>query len=72
MEKTLNGLGIFPFKQIAEFTQENIHWVDNYLSFTGRIQRQDWLGQAEKLAAGETTDFANRYDTDESWRVIKS
>ena len=62
LEGTLNTLGIYHFRQIAEFTRENIDWVDNYLSFTGRIDREDWVGQAKKLAAGEDTDFANRYD----------
>lgn len=62
LEKTLNELGIYHFRQIAEFTRENISWVDNYLSFTGRIDREDWVGQSKKLAAGEATDFANRYD----------
>lgn len=66
LEKTLNELGIFHYQQIAEFTDEHIEWVDNYLSFTGRINREDWVGQAKKLAEGQSTGFSNRYDTDES------
>ena len=62
LEKTLNDLGIFHFWQIAEFTQETIDWVDDYLSFPGRIQREDWVGQANKLAAGEETEFSSRYE----------
>ena len=55
LEKTLNELGIFHFRQIAGFTKENIDWVNNYLSFSGRIEREDWVGQAKKLAAAEDT-----------------
>ena len=61
LEKTLNDLGIFHFRQIAEFDRDTIDWVDNYLSFSGRIEREDWVGQAQKLAAGESTDFSERY-----------
>ncbi|TIM95503.1 MAG: NADH-ubiquinone dehydrogenase, partial [Mesorhizobium sp.] len=30
---------------------EEIAWVDDYLSFKGRIGRDNWLGQAAALAA---------------------
>jgi len=45
----LNELGIFHYSQIAAFTPENIAWVDGYLSFKGRIERDDWLDQAGTL-----------------------
>ena len=50
LEKVLNGLGIWTFGQIAAWTPEEIAWVDDYLSFKGRIDRDDWLGQAAALA----------------------
>ncbi len=53
LEKKLHGLGITKFEQIAAFTAEDIEKVDDALSFKGRIERDDWLGQAKKLAAGE-------------------
>ena len=62
IEKTLNGLGIYHFHQIAEFTTQNIKWVDNYISFPGRILREGWVAQAKQLADGESTEFAARYD----------
>jgi predicted flap endonuclease-1-like 5' DNA nuclease len=55
IEKTLNGLGIYHFRQIAAFTPDNVAWVNQHLRFRGRIEREDWIGQARKLAAGETT-----------------
>jgi len=48
----LNGMGIYHFKQIAAFTPDDIAAVDNALSFKGRIERDDWLGQAKKLMEG--------------------
>ncbi|MFN7163485.1 MAG: hypothetical protein ACK4P2_01580 [Hyphomonas sp.] len=51
----LNTLGIFHFDQIAEWTPENIAWVDEYLSFSGRITREGWVEQAAVLV-GEAAD----------------
>ena len=60
LEKTLNGLGIFHFYQIAAFTRENVAWVDKYLRFKGRIDRENWIEQAKILAAGGETEFSRR------------
>ncbi len=65
LEKTLNNLGIFHFKQIAAFTSDNIDWVNKYLSFSGRIERENWVEQARKLADGSVTGSPNRYDEQE-------
>ncbi|RWO09836.1 MAG: NADH-ubiquinone dehydrogenase [Mesorhizobium sp.] len=51
LEQVLNGLGIWTYGQIATWTPEEIAWVDDYLSFKGRIGRDNWLGQAAALAA---------------------
>ena len=58
IEKTLHGLGIYHFRQIAQFTPDNVLWIDQRLRFRGRIEREDWIGQARKLAAGEIVDQA--------------
>lgn len=50
LETVLNGLGVWTYGQIAAWSQEEIAWVDDYLSFKGRIGRDDWLGQAKALA----------------------
>ncbi len=54
LEETLNGLGIYHFRQIAAFTAEDIEAVENETNFPGRIERDDWLGQAKKLAEGKS------------------
>jgi predicted flap endonuclease-1-like 5' DNA nuclease len=53
IEKMLNGLGIYHFRQIAAFTPENVAWVDRRLRFRGRIAREDWIGQAKALSEGD-------------------
>src|SRR5690606_6127840 len=58
IEKTLHQLGIWHFRQIAAFTPENIAWVDQRLRFRGRIAREDWVGQARRLAAEAAVDRA--------------
>ena len=58
IEKTLHGLGIYHFRQIAQFTPDNVAWIDQRLRFRGRIEREDWVGQARRLAAGETVNRA--------------
>jgi len=49
LEGLLNELGIYHYSQIAAFSPENIAWVDGYLSFKGRIEREEWLDQARAL-----------------------
>ncbi|MDP4025628.1 NADH-quinone oxidoreductase subunit NuoE [Methylobacterium sp. NEAU 140] len=46
----LNGLGIYHFDQIAAWTRDEIAWVGTYLAFPGRIDREDWVGQAKALS----------------------
>jgi predicted flap endonuclease-1-like 5' DNA nuclease len=51
IEKTLHELGIFHYRQIAAFTPENVAWINQRLRFRGRIERENWIGQARRLAA---------------------
>lgn len=60
LEGKLNDLGIYHFSQIAAFTTEEIAMVDESLNFKGRIEREDWLGQAKILAEGGETEFSKK------------
>ncbi len=51
LEKKLHGLGIYHFSQIAAFTADEIAMVDDHLNFKGRIERDDWVGQAKAFEA---------------------
>ncbi len=65
IEETLNGLGIYQFQQIASWSDDNTSWVENFLAFPGRIQRENWIEQARTLSEGGTTEFASRVDKGE-------
>lgn len=52
IEKKLNALGVYHYSQISAFTPEDIAKVDELLNFKGRIDREDWIGQAKTLAEG--------------------
>ena len=64
-EGKLNGLGVFHFDQIAAWTRAEIRWVGTYLSFPGRIDRENWQPQAAVLAKGGDTAFSKRVDKGE-------
>ena len=55
LEQVLNGLGVWTFAQIAGWQPEEAAWVDDYLQFSGRIGRDDWISQAGALAKGGAT-----------------
>ena len=50
LEGLLHNLGIYQFKQIAEFSASDIAWVDSKLQFRGRIIRDRWVDQSKRLA----------------------
>jgi predicted flap endonuclease-1-like 5' DNA nuclease len=62
-EKILHSLGYFHFDQIADWTPENVAWVDDHLKFNGRIGREEWINQARLLAAGNDAEFSRLYGT---------
>lgn len=50
MERILNDKGVYQFRQIAAFSDTDIEWVNEAIdAFPGRIQRDDWVGQARDL-----------------------
>lgn len=57
IETILHDLGVFTFKQIASWTQAERQWVDGYLRFHGRIDREEWVKQADALAKGGVEEY---------------
>lgn len=57
IEATLHELGIFTYKQVASWKKAEREWVDGYLSFHGRIEREDWVKQAKALAKGGVEEY---------------
>ncbi|TPM06732.1 MULTISPECIES: NADH-quinone oxidoreductase subunit E [unclassified Mesorhizobium] len=56
-ESILHSLGIFTFAQVASWKKAEREWVDSYLSFRGRIERDDWVKQAKALAKGGVAEY---------------
>ena len=52
LEDKLNELGIYHFWQIAKFEQKDIDLVNDAMAFPGRIERDEWIAQAQNLADG--------------------
>jgi large subunit ribosomal protein L19 len=47
----LNGLGVIKYDQVANFSDDDIANVDETLSLGGRIEKDDWVRQAQALVA---------------------
>jgi NADH-quinone oxidoreductase subunit E len=61
LEALLNSMGFFHFDQIANWSGDEVAWVDQNLEgFKGRVTRDDWVAQATILAEGGETEFSNR------------
>lgn len=50
-EKKLNRLGVYHYRQIAEWTPSQQTWIGDFFGISGRIERDDWTGQAARLVA---------------------
>ncbi|MCF3642036.1 NADH-quinone oxidoreductase subunit E [Rhizobium sp. TRM95111] len=57
IEGILHDLGIFTFAQVAAWKKAEREWVDGYLNFKGRIERDDWVKQAKALAKGGEAEY---------------
>ena len=52
LETKLNNLGIYTFEQVSQFDTELMQIVNDAIEFfPGRVQRDDWVGQAKKFHA---------------------
>ena len=58
IEGILNDLGIYSYGQIAAWKKAERAWVDGYLKFHGRIERENWTKQAKALAKGGEAEYA--------------
>jgi len=52
LEEKLNGMGIYHYSQVAEFTNDDIENINTHLNFPGRIERDEWIPQAKELTQG--------------------
>lgn len=63
LEILCNQLGFYHFDQIANWSADEVAWVNaNLAGFKGRVTRDDWVAQAKLLASGQETEFSKRVD----------
>jgi len=63
INEKLNVLDIYTFRQIANFNEEDIHTVTDAIEyFPGRIERDEWIVQAQELVqiAGNKSELLAR------------
>ncbi|MEM9355170.1 MAG: 50S ribosomal protein L19 [Pseudomonadota bacterium] len=56
LETMLNKLNIMKFEQIAALSDDDIANIDEALKLDGRIEKEDWIGQAQRLMAEATVE----------------
>ena len=49
LEEKLHSVGVYQYRQIADWTEENVAEFDDLLSFKGRIERDGWIEKAKAL-----------------------
>ena len=60
IEKKMFKFGIFHFDQIANMNKSELAWLGNAVGFPGRPERENWAGEAKRLAAGGSAAPAKR------------
>jgi len=63
IKEKLNALDIYTFRQISNFTDEDVHIVTEAIEyFPGRIERDEWILQAQELVriAGNKSELLKR------------
>ena len=61
LEELCHSLGFFHFDQIANWSEDEVAWVDaNLQGFKGRVTRDGWVDQAKVLSSGGETEFSGR------------
>jgi large subunit ribosomal protein L19 len=54
LAERLSGIGVIKFEQIANFSDDDLANVDEALALEGRIEKDDWVSQAQRLLAEST------------------
>ena len=54
----LNELGVSQYADIAAWSSNHVRTISEALGFSGRIERENWIEQAQILARGGATSYA--------------
>jgi len=60
LESALHEMNIYTFEEIASWDDKKVLTINNSFSFSGRIEREEWVKQAKALASGQKTEFSER------------
>lgn len=60
IEGKLNAAGVTSYAQIAAWTKKDREAFSKELNFAGRIEREEWVKQAKRLAAGGAAEAPKR------------
>ncbi len=60
LQKRLNALGVRRFADIAAWREDDVRFISQALGFRGRIERENWIEQAQILMGGSETAFSRR------------
>lgn len=52
LEEKLNEMGVYHYSQIAEFSAADVENINTHLNFPGRIERDEWIPQAQEMMQG--------------------
>jgi predicted flap endonuclease-1-like 5' DNA nuclease len=62
IERTLNGLGVSRYSEIAQWSPAQVERLDRELGLSGRMSRENWIEQAQILSRGGDTRFSREFD----------
>ena len=62
IENRLMTMGVRRYTEIASWSASDVDRINRELGFTGRIQHENWIEQAQILAKGGETAFSRRFD----------
>ncbi|EFL90473.1 ABC transporter related protein [Ahrensia sp. R2A130] len=67
LETKLNKMGVWTYHQIAGWKKAEVDYVNQFLNFSGRIERDEWIKQCKRMAkdapnatAGATAKSASK------------
>lgn len=66
VERTLHGLGVWRYADIARWGRDDVGAVNAAVGAQARVQRENWIEQAAVLAKGGLTAYARRHLRGES------
>ncbi|RBQ27096.1 MULTISPECIES: hypothetical protein [Arcobacteraceae] len=60
LEAELYKLGIYHFNQIANWTNKNSEWIENFLNLPNYVRNNQWIEQAKILRTGKETNYSQQ------------